>query len=132
MAALMGQQLHIYGVVGISAPWYLKDPVCGSDPCPWRLGHRTPQGVVRYGEPLEGKFPGLRSLLADVDPKTVIVELGTNDAGECNSSNPAGKMLEMVKMIKAKGLLARVIQHEVDHLDGILFIDRAKNIRQEF
>lgn len=26
---------------------------------------------------------------------------------------------------KAEGLTARVIQHEVDHLDGILFIDRA-------
>ncbi len=26
---------------------------------------------------------------------------------------------------KAEGLTARVIQHEIDHLDGILFIDRA-------
>jgi peptide deformylase len=31
--------------------------------------------------------------------------------------------------IKASGLLARVIQHEIDHLDGILFIDKAKNIK---
>lgn len=30
--------------------------------------------------------------------------------------------------IKAFGLLARVFQHEVDHLDGKLFIDRAKDI----
>ena len=29
----------------------------------------------------------------------------------------------------AEGLLARVIQHEVDHLDGILFIDKAKNVK---
>ncbi|MBI5222271.1 MAG: peptide deformylase [Candidatus Magasanikbacteria bacterium] len=28
----------------------------------------------------------------------------------------------------ASDLLARVIQHEVDHLDGILFIDKAKDI----
>lgn len=28
----------------------------------------------------------------------------------------------------ASGLFARVIQHEVDHLDGILFIDKAKEI----
>ena len=28
--------------------------------------------------------------------------------------------------IKAEGILARIIQHEVDHLDGILFIERAK------
>jgi peptide deformylase len=32
------------------------------------------------------------------------------------------------RQIEAKGLLARVIQHEVDHLDGILFIDKAKSI----
>lgn len=30
--------------------------------------------------------------------------------------------------IKAWGLLARVFQHEVDHLDGKLFIDRAKSL----
>ncbi len=29
----------------------------------------------------------------------------------------------------ASGLLARVFQHEIDHLHGMLFIDRAKNIR---
>ncbi len=32
--------------------------------------------------------------------------------------------------IKAWGLLARVFQHEVDHLNGILFIDRTKNIKK--
>ncbi|MDP6387814.1 MAG: peptide deformylase [Candidatus Pacebacteria bacterium] len=26
------------------------------------------------------------------------------------------------------GLLAKIFQHEMDHLDGVLFIDRAKNI----
>ena len=31
-----------------------------------------------------------------------------------------GKMVE----VKAEGLLSRIFQHEVDHLDGILFIDR--------
>lgn len=30
----------------------------------------------------------------------------------------------------AKGMLARVIQHEVDHLNGVLFIDKAKSINQ--
>ena len=33
--------------------------------------------------------------------------------------------------IKAFGLLVRVIQHEIDHLDGILFIDKAKNITKQ-
>ena len=27
-------------------------------------------------------------------------------------------------ILEAEGLLARVCQHEIDHLDGILFIDR--------
>ncbi|MBU0661111.1 peptide deformylase [Patescibacteria group bacterium] len=31
-------------------------------------------------------------------------------------------------IFEAKGFLARVIQHEVDHLNGILFIDKAKGI----
>ncbi len=34
------------------------------------------------------------------------------------------------KKIKARGLLAFVIQHEIDHLDGILFIDKAKDIKK--
>jgi len=32
--------------------------------------------------------------------------------------------------IQAQGLLAFVIQHEIDHLDGILFIDKAKEIKK--
>lgn len=32
--------------------------------------------------------------------------------------------------IKAWGLLARVFQHEADHLNGILFIDKAKGIHK--
>lgn len=33
--------------------------------------------------------------------------------------------------IKAWGLLARVFQHEMDHLNGKLFIDRTKNVHGE-
>ncbi|MBE6096483.1 peptide deformylase [Schwartzia succinivorans] len=35
------------------------------------------------------------------------------------------------KKLKAEQLLARCIQHELDHLDGVLFIDIAKSLRQE-
>ena len=34
--------------------------------------------------------------------------------------DPEGKAIE----VEADGLLARALQHEIDHLDGILFIDR--------
>jgi peptide deformylase len=33
--------------------------------------------------------------------------------------------------LKATGLLARVIQHEMDHLDGILFIDRLSTLKRQ-
>lgn len=29
--------------------------------------------------------------------------------------------------VRAEGLLARVLQHEIDHLDGILFLDRVED-----
>jgi peptide deformylase len=32
-------------------------------------------------------------------------------------------------IISAQGFFARIIQHEIDHLDGILFIDKAKDTR---
>ncbi|MEE9523276.1 MAG: peptide deformylase [Thermodesulfovibrionales bacterium] len=39
-----------------------------------------------------------------------------------------GKEIE----IEATGLLSRALQHELDHLDGILFIDRLSKIKKEF
>jgi peptide deformylase len=30
--------------------------------------------------------------------------------------------------LKAEGWLARIFQHEIDHLDGVLFIDRAEKV----
>jgi peptide deformylase len=32
--------------------------------------------------------------------------------------------------VKAKGWLARIFQHEVDHLEGVLFVDRAEKLWQ--
>jgi len=37
-----------------------------------------------------------------------------------------GKKIRM----RAKGMLAVILQHEVDHLNGILFIDKAKDINE--
>ena len=46
---------------------------------------------------------------------------------EIEALNQEGKKLQ----IKAEGLPARIFQHEIDHLDGILFIDRI-SFRQRF
>ncbi|MGO0122888.1 peptide deformylase [Desulfothermobacter acidiphilus] len=41
--------------------------------------------------------------------------------------DPEGKEVT----VAAEGLLARALQHEIDHLDGVLFIDRAEKIYEE-
>ncbi len=40
--------------------------------------------------------------------------------------NAKGEPIE----IEAKGLLSIIFQHEIDHLDGILFIDRAHTLKE--
>ncbi|NPV52845.1 MAG: peptide deformylase [Firmicutes bacterium] len=35
------------------------------------------------------------------------------------------------RSIEASGLFSRALQHEIDHLDGILFIDKAREIVEE-
>jgi len=56
--------------------------------------------------------------VSDVRRKNKIVLEGYNREGE---------LLE----IEASDLLARVFQHEIDHLDGILFIDRLSRLKRE-
>jgi peptide deformylase len=34
--------------------------------------------------------------------------------------------------IEGTGLFARALQHEIDHLDGVLFVDRMSSIKREF
>jgi peptide deformylase len=41
--------------------------------------------------------------------------------------DPEGRPLE----VRGENLLARVLQHEIDHLDGILLIDRLNPVRRE-
>lgn len=43
---------------------------------------------------------------------------------ECEYTDRQGKRLQ----VTATELLARAIQHELDHLDGVLFIDKAQTI----
>jgi peptide deformylase len=33
-------------------------------------------------------------------------------------------------MITARGFLARALQHEIDHLDGILYVDRMSAVER--
>lgn len=58
-------------------------------------------------------FPGL---VGDVWRNTKVTVRALNEVGE------------PVK-IEAKGFLARALQHEIDHLDGICYVDLAENVR---
>lgn len=51
-------------------------------------------------------------------------EVARHKAVTVKAFNLQGKPLK----IKAEGWLARIFQHELDHLDGVLFIDRATKI----
>lgn len=74
--------------------------------------------IVRYSSELVEGVEGCLSiphLVGAVDRPEEVTVKGLNRHGK------------PVK-IKAKGWLARIFQHEVDHLDGILFVDRAEKI----
>jgi peptide deformylase len=38
---------------------------------------------------------------------------------------------EQPQTIEASGLLARAFQHELDHLDGTVFVDRLRGIKRD-
>ena len=44
-----------------------------------------------------------------------------------NAFDPEGEPLEF----EAEGLLGRALQHEIDHLDGVLFIDRVSPLKRK-
>lgn len=76
--------------------------------------------IVKYSKELETMEEGCLSLpgleLPVERPAGVTVEAQTLDCKPIT--------------IKAKGLHARIMQHEIDHLDGILFTDRVKNYKK--
>ncbi|MDA8596785.1 peptide deformylase [Candidatus Pacebacteria bacterium] len=67
-----------------------------------------------------GSLPGV---FAQVTRPTAI-ELRYIDETGVSSHTPASQVGDRREM-KASGLLARVIQHEIDHLDGVMFTDIA-------
>jgi len=72
--------------------------------------------VVSTGDEVEAADEGCLSLGA----ATVVVEVERPTAVKIEASSPEGEPIS----IEAEGLEARVIQHELDHLDGVLTIDR--------
>ena len=93
-----------------------------------------------YGRVLKQKIDKKNDIVCMINPKIIkkswAKELG--DEGCLSVPDVFGKVKRHRKIIckyldkkgkevkiEANGLMARVIQHEIDHLDGILFIDKA-------
>ena len=78
----------------------------------------NPEWVSREGMQLEEEsclsLPGLSATVAR--PARVVVR----------GRNLQGQPVE----VAGEGLLARALQHELDHLDGVLFIDRLRGIQR--
>ena len=72
--------------------------------------------VVDQGDELETLDEGCLSLGA----ASVVVPVERSTAVTVEGSTPAGEALR----VEALGLEARVIQHELDHLEGVLTLDR--------
>jgi peptide deformylase len=72
--------------------------------------------IVARSEELEVLEEGCLSL----DAAGVVVDVERPTTVSVDALSPAGEQLR----IDAEGLAARIIQHEVDHLDGVLIIDR--------
>jgi peptide deformylase len=104
--------------VGVSLKIFVLDLSLGKDPD----GLRTminPQFIEREGMQLEEEgclsIPGFTATVAR--PSRVVVE-GLNRHGERYR-------------LEGTGLLARALQHEVDHLNSCLFVDRLRGISRD-
>jgi peptide deformylase len=99
--------------------------------------------VVEYGDPAEdGKAPVLYTLVnpeitresRETEPGTegclsipgIVGEVERASAVTVKAQDRRGRPAK----VKAEGWLARIFQHEIDHLNGVLFVDRTDRIWQ--
>jgi peptide deformylase len=79
----------------------------------------NPEFISRSGMQLEDEgclsVPGFTATVAR--PANVVVRALDRDGQS--------------RTIEGTGLLARALQHEIDHLDGLLFLDRLRGIKRE-
>src|SRR5712691_2906674 len=96
-------------------------------------------GLRRRASPVGEVTPEIRAVIADMT-ETMYDEVGIGLAAP-----QVGISLRLIVIadeeardvngqplaINARGLRARVLQHEIDHLDGVLFIDRVDPVTRD-
>jgi peptide deformylase len=104
--------------VGVSARIFVCDISVGRNPADLLI-FINPEFVERDGMQLEEEgclsVPGFNATVAR--PSRAVLK-GLNRHGEPQS-------------VEASGLLARCFQHEMDHLDGTLFVDRLRGLQKD-
>jgi peptide deformylase len=104
--------------VGVPLRIFVVDLSLGRDP-KGLIVLINPEFVERTGMQLEEEgclsVPGFNATV--VRPERAVVR-GLDRAGE-------------PRQIEGEGLLARAFQHEMDHLDGTLFVDRLRGIKRD-
>ena len=89
----------------------------------------TKHGEIVMINPLIEKFSWSKEWLDEgcLSVPTIFGKVQRSKKIQCSYIDTDGKPIRL----EASGLMARVIQHELDHLDGILFIDKAKNLHKQ-
>ena len=121
----MVQTMYAAPGIGLAAPQvgmplriFVADISVGRNPADLLI-FINPEFVERDGMQLEEEgclsVPGFNATVARPSRATV---KGLNQNGE-------------EQVIEAAGLLARCFQHEMDHLDGTLFVDRLRGLQKD-
>ncbi|QGT99618.1 Peptide deformylase [Candidatus Syntrophocurvum alkaliphilum] len=116
----MRDTMYAFDGVGVAAPQIgISKRIIVIDPGENYIELINPEVIEQEGEQygVEGclSVPGVTGVVKRA--KNVVVR-GLNREGN-------------EVQIEADEMLARVLQHEIDHLDGILFIDKAQDIKRE-
>jgi peptide deformylase len=104
--------------VGVPLRLFVIDVSIGRDPN-GLIVMINPEVVEREGMQLEDEgclsVPGFNATV--VRPARVVMK-GLDRSGE-------------MRQLEGTGLLARAFQHELDHLDGTLFVDRLRGVKRD-
>lgn len=112
-APQIGQSIQLVVIEYVEEP----EDENGPEPKPKRYVLVNPEIVQKSEETVEGmegclSVPGL---IGKVDRHEKVIVKALNRHGK-------------PQKVKAEGWMARIIQHELDHLEGVLYIDRTSEI----
>ncbi len=105
--------------VGVSSRIIVVDPSCGRDPAALlRLADPVIVSTAGDDEELEEGCLSIPDFTHRITRAGRILVQGRDPDG-------------MLRTIEAEGMMARVLQHEIDHIEGLLFIDRLSGLKRQ-